>query len=64
MTDLQRIKLLEKLVQDLTARVNTLEYASMKYGSSPGFTPGTIPSPWPVSIPVTCKEQPQMGYAQ
>lgn len=64
MTDLQRIKLLEKLLEDLTVRVNTLEYASMKYASTPGFTPGTLPSPWPGGLPVTCDSQPNMGYAQ
>lgn len=58
-----KLELLEKQLRDLSSRVNSLEYANMRY-SGPGFTPGTIPQPWPVSIPVTCKDKPQMGYAQ
>jgi len=58
-----KIDALEKRLQELTARVNSLEYAGMRYGS-PGFTPGTLPQPWPAQVPVTCQEQPTMGYAQ
>ena len=54
MTPEDRIAQLEKLVRDLTARVNRLEYASMRYGG-PTFTPGTIPDVWPQTLPVTCK---------
>ena len=45
-----RIAQLEKLVKDLSARVNRLEYSNMRFGNQ--------------QMPVTSNEQPQMGYAQ
>lgn len=51
-----RLALLEKQVRDLTARVNTLEYANMRYGGAPPSIPvPNMPTPvWPQTLPVTC----------
>ena len=52
-----RLAALEKQLEQLTARVNDLEAASMRYGG-PAFTPGTIPQPsWPSHLPVTCTSE-------
>lgn len=48
----------------LKERVAKLEFATLTKNSppGPGFTPGTIPSPWPNSIPVTCDINPQDAF--